>query len=350
MIRPSLAYVVDPRFPGGTSAAVAREINVLRDLVRIEVNAISARMFTDREVHAGLQRAMDELRRPLVWDPRRIAADTVVLHNPSFLKFDREFAPRILSRDLVVVTHENLLRPGGVESFDVGHCLGLIDRAALSVRKWIAPVSPWNRSTVTDWLASHPAFAHWRVMGEDWHNICDFPLRDPTDAPADRRGRHSRPGFEKFPSLADLDLCFPPHAQANVILGADTLIRDGKRRAHWQLFPFQGIEIDSYFNMIDFMVYFTAPTLKESFGRVLAEAIAAGKIVISDPDTAAVFDGAVIAARPAEVDGIVARFVANPALYAAHVRQAQGVLARFSAQAFRDSHARFLGAKAGAAA
>jgi hypothetical protein len=36
-------------------------------------------------------------------------------------------------------------------------------------------------------------------MAEDWINICDFPFAPPTPAPRDRRGRHSRPGFEKFP-------------------------------------------------------------------------------------------------------------------------------------------------------
>jgi glycosyltransferase involved in cell wall biosynthesis len=87
------------------------------------------------------------------------------------------------------------------------------------------------------------------------------------------------------------------------------------------------------------MVYFTAPTFRESFGRVLAEGIAAGKVVITDPDTAAIFGDAVVAARPEEVDAIVAGFVAAPDRYAAQVRKAQARLEGFSGEAFLRAQA-----------
>jgi glycosyltransferase involved in cell wall biosynthesis len=86
------------------------------------------------------------------------------------------------------------------------------------------------------------------------------------------------------------------------------------------------------------MVYFTAPTSRESFGRVLAEGIAAGKVVITDPDTASIFGDAVVAARPDEVDAVVAAFVADPARYARHVARAQSRLAAFSAESFLRIH------------
>ena len=57
---------------------------------------------------------------------------------------------------------------------------------------------------------------------------------------------------------------------------------------------------------IDFFVYFTNPNWRESFGRVIAEAIAAGKLVITDPGTAATFGDAVVASDGADVDGIIA--------------------------------------------
>jgi hypothetical protein len=120
------------------------------------------------------------------------------------------------------------------------------------------------------------------------------------------------------------------------VLGADNMMKFGLHRPHWQMIPFQGIEIASYFNMIDFMVYFTAPTFQESFGRVIAEAIAAGKLVVSDHETASAFGDAVIAAHPTEVDAIVATFVNEPQRYAAQVRRAQERLADFTASAFLD--------------
>ena len=100
--------------------------------------------------------------------------------------------------------------------------------------------------------------------------------------------------------------------------------------------------------MIDFMVYFTAPTLRESFGRVLAEGIAAGKVVISDPGTASIFEGAVVAANPQGVDKQIARFLSDPARYRLQVELAQTGLKVFSADRFAESFRRLLTTVGGA--
>lgn len=349
-IRPRVAYVLDPRFPGGTSSAVAEELRAVHGLVQPVVHAVTSRMFTGQSLAPPLASALDEVGIDAVWDAPTIAADTVILHNPSFLKFEVTLGRRILARELIVVTHENFLRPGGAEGFDVAGCLGRIDRGTLALRKTLAPVSPQNRATVDAWVDRYGLPPGWSVASGDWFNICDLSRAAPNPAPRDRRGRHSRPGFEKFPTPAVLDLCFPAHAEANVILGAEVLMADTTAPSHWQLHPFRGLDLARYFEMIDFMVYFTAPTWQESFGRVLAEGIAAGKVVISDPATAAAFGGAVIAARPDEVDAIIAAFVAEPARYVAHVRAAQATLERFSSDAFRSRFATALGLPAGAAA
>jgi hypothetical protein len=341
--RPRLAYVVEPRFPGGTSSAVARELGVVAPHARIEVHGITSAMFPGRAPAPVLALALDDLGLTLRMDAPRIAAERVIVHNPSFLKFDSALATRILADELIVVTHENFLRPGGHETHDVARCLDLLDSASVALRKTIAPISPHNRRTVMEWLAARPAFAHWHVMEEDWINICDFPLVPPVSTPRDRRGRHSRPGFEKFPPVREMDLCFPRHAEANVILGGDFLGDLARDRPHWETIPFQGVDLQGYFARIDFMVYFTSPTFRESFGRVLAEGIAAGKVVISDPDTAAVFGDAVVAARPEDVDGIVAALVAAPDRYAATVRRAQERLAAFSAGSFLRRQGRVFG-------
>lgn len=346
--RPRVALVLDPRFPGGTSSAVAEEIAAIRPMVRPAIHAVSSRMFAGRSLSPALAAACDTAGLEPVWDAPVIAADTAILHNPAFLKLDASLGRRIIARELIVVTHENFLRPGGAEGFDVAGCLDRIDRGTLALRKTLAPVSAQNRATVTGWIARNGLRPGWSVAAEDWFNICAFPLAPPTETPRDRRGRHSRPGFEKFPPRQVLDLCFPAHAEANVILGAEVLMAGDAAPPHWQLHPFRGLDLARYFEMIDFMVYFTAPTWQESFGRVLAEGIAAGKAVISDPATAAGFGGGVIAARPEEVDGIIAALVAAPERYGAHVRAAQATLSRFSAEAFRTRFAAATGPGAGA--
>ena len=84
------------------------------------------------------------------------------------------------------------------------------------------------------------------------------------------------------------------------------------------------------------MVYFTAPTWRESFGRVLAEAMAAGKLVITDHDTAANFEGAVVSAEPREVDQIIQSHISNPERYRANVLAGQEKLSMFSQQRFES--------------
>lgn len=343
LTRPSVAYVLDPRFPGGTSSAVAAELRAIAPVARPTLHAVSSRMLSGRDMAPVLAEALSDLGMTPVWDAPEIAADTVILHNPAFLKFDADLGRRIVARRLIVVTHENFLRPGGAEGFDVAACLGRIDRGSLALSKVLAPVSAHNRTTVADWAARNGLPEGWSLLPDDWFNICDFALVPPSAHPRDRRGRHSRPGLEKFPGREALDFCFPAHAEANVILGADILMT-GPTPSHWQLHPFRGLELPRYFEMIDFMVYFTAPTWQESFGRVLAEGIAAGKVVISDAATAAGFGGGVLAAEPQEVDGIVSYFVTHPARYATQVKKAQETLGRFSPAAFLKQFTRLTGA------
>ncbi len=338
---PRLAYVLDPRFGGGTSAAIAAELPIAAGLGRVQIHARRSAMFGDQQrVHPGLSDVIDTLGLPIIWDAPVISADTVILHNPAFLKHQSDFGGRIVARDLIVVTHENVLRPGGAAGFDITGCLDQIDRASLALHKRLAPVSAHNRQGVVEWLAQNRG--PWDVVEHDWFNIFDGEFSAPSPAPSDRRGRLSRPGFEKFPAIEILDKCFPPHAQANVILGADTLINTQAARPHWALLPFGTTAVDGFFDMIDFMVYFTAPTWRESFGRVIAEGIAAGKVVLTDPQTAAPFGDGVVACAPDQVDDLIAGFVAAPKSYAKQVARGQDCLSRYSAANFKAQFAKII--------
>jgi len=328
--------LIEPRFPGGTSSAVAGELAVISRIARPRVHAITSRMFPDGPNAPVIDTALDRLGLDMVRDPAHVSADIVVLHNPAFLKFQDALAVTIAARRLMVVTHENFLRPSGQESFDVAGCLAQIARASLARERILCPVSAGNRQTVMDWLERAPReiAACWTVLEDDWFNICDFDIRAPVETPRDRRGRLSRPGFEKFPREEVLEQCFAPHARINLLLGADSLMPLADEHPHWTLLPFRAMEVEAFFEEIDFMVYFTSDTWRESFGRVLAEAIAAGKVVISDAQTAAPFGGGVVAARPGDVNRLIAGFVADPDSYRAQVERAQCALSRYSGAAF----------------
>lgn len=332
---PRVAYVVDPRFPGGTSSAVAAELEAILNLAKIEVHAIETEMFSHRSVAPQLREVLLRLDIPLRWNSVEIAADIIVFQNPSCLKFQTEMLPRLIARHLIVVTHENFLRPGGAPAFDVSKCLSIIASNSLVLKRSLAPVSNYNRTTVREWVKRTSDLQCWAILPENWFNVCEFEMVKPTSAPKDRRGRLSRPGFEKFPSFDVMKVCFPETAQSNVILGADNFLHMAEVPGHWTLHPFRTLSVDQFFDQIDFFVYYTANTWRESFGRVIAEAIAAGKIVITDVQTAETFESAVIGADVEEVDKIIADYISDPARYRAEVESAQAKLNRFSPAAFR---------------
>lgn len=336
--RPRLALVIDPRFSGGTSSAVAREILAIHRLVDLKVYALETAMFKGQGVNARLADALTEAGLEIIWNPAAIRAETVVLHNPSCLRFEKPGAAplaRILCDRFYAVCHENYLRPDGEEGYDVGHCTDQLDRMVLARHKVMAPISPSNRRNVVAWLARHPR-PDWRVAAFDWFNICDFETQAPVAAPADRRGRMSRPGFEKFPALTELRKSFPAHANTNRILGGDSLMIGAQELpGNWEVLPFGAMPVEAFLEGIDFFVYHTNPNCRESFGRVIAEAIAAGKLVITDAATGENFKGMVMTADPEGVDAIVAAQIADPDGYRRFVLEAQDRLAAFGSDAFR---------------
>lgn len=332
----TVAYVLDPRFPGGTSSAVAAELQVVSRQAKVRIYALETKMFQTRSIAPQLRKMLRKLHLEIEWDYREIAADVVILHNPSCLKFQDNIETRIIARHLIVVTHENFLRPGGAPGFDVEKCLTQIVSASIALQRSLAPISAHNRATIQAWCREYGAVTDWALLDEDWFNICSFEKTQPTTAPRDRRGRHSRPGAEKFPSRDMMAMCFPKIAERNVILGADRLQRADDVPEHWQLHPFGSLALETYFDQIDFVVYYTAPTWRESFGRVIAEAIAAGKIVITDTETASTFMGAAIGAAPEDVDRIIASYISQPERYCADVVSAQDKLDLFSAEAFEN--------------
>ena len=328
-----IAVVVDPRFPGGTSSAVAAELALLCTLGRVTLHALSTKMFQGTDINPTLNAALLKQNVEVIWEAPIISADVILLHNPACLKFDEEMASRLVSDRLIVVTHDNFVLPDGSESFDVRHCLELIEDAAICRHKMLAPVSDLNRDTITNWRAENEC--DWTVSAQNWFNICNFEMAAPTKAPKDRRGRLSRPGFEKFPSLTTLETLFPPTAAINAILGADTL--QNSAPAHWTLYNFREISPAALLADIDFFVYFVSPNYRESFSRVVAEAISAGKLVITDPHTAANFGKGVIGTTPTGVNEIIAEMVAKPDLYQSTVRQAQKSLKMFSPERFLET-------------
>lgn len=336
-----ISLVLDPRFPGGTSSAVAQEIPELLELCPVEIIGITSGMFPEgTPINPTLEAVLQSHGLDIKWDPAVVSSDVIVLHNPSFLKFEAELNTRFVCDQFVVVTHENFLAPDGSPVFDAEACFDLLDEALLTRQKTIAPVSDYNRETAIAWSAQTEC--DWDIADANWFNICTFEMTAPTSAPRDRRGRHSRPGFEKFPDMETMETLFPPSCDTVAILGANTL-RDVSPPAHWSLFDFRDIPVSQLLDRIDFFVYFTNPRWRESFGRVLAEAVAAGKLVITDPKTAQNIGEGLVGTTPDQVQTLIEGFIADPQSYQRTVLDAQNTISNFSAETFRGNVAEILG-------
>ena len=221
-------------------------------------------------------------RAPADPEPPVVRADAIVLHNPSCLSFDNGLEPRLSCVRPIVVTHENFLRPGGPEAFDVAHCLALVDGRAPAGAAAGADLARQSRRVAAWRAATGDGLAH-RGGRLAQHRRPALARANP--APRDRRGRHSRPGFDKFPTLPALRAQFPPmRSPARSSAPTRSAGRGAPPRTGSS--TLSGRAGARFLTGIDFFVYFTNPLWQESFGRVIAEAIAAGKVVITDPDTA----------------------------------------------------------------
>lgn len=334
---PRVSLIVDPRFSGGTSSAVAQEIRSMADIVELKLYAIETEMFKGRYVNPTIQSALDDTCTPIIWGESVIRGQIIIFHNNVSLKRNVSLDIRINCDALLVVTHENFLNPYGEQAFDVGGSLRLLSKSSICATKWLAPISDYNRTTVLAWLNDASQVDGWQLAPFNWMNICTYDFVEPNRNPSDRRGRHSRPGYEKFPPLSAMMKHFPQIAASNIILGADNWIeRPYECPKHWELHRFGSMSVEKFLASIDFFVYFTHPGWQESFGRVIAEAIAAGKLVITDNRTAQAFGSAVVTSGGDDVDEIIANFISKPDEYVQFVINAQRKLSEFSSAKFRD--------------
>ena len=131
-----VAYLIEPRFPGGTTSAVCEELKeVAKNTRHIKVFFYDSKMFTGREISAKITQVLEELGIVPEWCPAQISADFVIIHNPSFLKFEERVRFKIISKKIYVVTHENFLLPTGRLSYDILSTLNAVNQNSTAIEK-----------------------------------------------------------------------------------------------------------------------------------------------------------------------------------------------------------------------
>jgi hypothetical protein len=324
----NIAVLTSDKFPGGTSTALATELPSLVKAGLHSVYSPPLRMFRGLPPNPHLANAAQQLDIEIVTDARVISARTVVLHNPLIFKFDEAVDFRIVCENFVCVMHENLTYPNGMDRFEYERILALLDDIVECRSFIIAPISGVSRAAIPDLPPQY------EISDLDWNNIVDSEMLAPNPHPSDRRGRHSRPGMEKWPSIDDLRDCFGKGEA--FILGADYIRNHDHGLPDATFYDYGELPVDSFLGKFDFFVYFHSSSWRESFGRVISEAICAGKVVLTHEYLRKTFGKACLYCSPADVDGLIENFTANPAAFRDQVELAQSAMASFSRDAFEE--------------
>jgi hypothetical protein len=176
-----------------------------------------------------------------------------------------------------------------------------------------APISPVCRDAFD---AAGLAFPRLRM---DWTNLI---FVDDWGAARSRLigdrptiGRHSRPRNEKWPATREeLVQVFPDGGDIRVkLMGLSEKMKKlvGECPSNWQTMEPDEIPVREFLSAIDFFVYFHHPHWVEAYGRTVAEAAAAGCVVILPPYLRKTFGDAALYCEPAEALDLVCSVAAN---------------------------------------
>lgn len=349
VLRLDILFVADVRFEGGASTALAAEVDAAAaagfrcGLLMVKGALLGLTM----PVHPLIRAAIDRGDLLPVDPEEPVAAPLSIVHHPTIFRNPPVRRPAVQSDRVVLVLHHPRLDQLGDEQYDLAEIVRNC-RLAFGVDVLLAPVSRVVRET----LALVPPQGS-ALLAEDWPNIIDCaawqtrPERDPVWPVT--LGRHARPDPLKWPEdLQEALLAYPddPGRYRVRILGGGAFLDDlyGPLPRTWEVLPFRDEGVDTFLAGLDFYVYYHGPVWLEAFGRTILEAICARVPVILPPAFEPLFGPAAIYCEIDAVRQTIARFVADPAAYHAHVAAAHAhAVAHFDLRHFAPRLKRLFG-------
>jgi glycosyltransferase involved in cell wall biosynthesis len=322
-----VAILSDFRYPGGTSASIAAEVQAQAEaafstvLVHVP-SPHQARALPFSPRIADLLRDGDAV---LAREDEPVAARLLLVRQPRIFTADLVVPPRIRAERTVMVINQP---PGDADNpqsyYDFAAVRERVHRYFGSDVVW-APISPQVRDQVQRVAPDAP------LAAADWHEIIDVAdwWRD-RDGFVDRVpviGRHGRADPVKWPrDPAEIRQAYPDTGDVRVrVLGGGEIAvkRLGHKPANWDVVRFGAEQPDEFLRTIDFFVYFHDPSLVEAFGRTILEAMASGVPVIIGEHFRPVFADAALYSTPKSAYALVRELYADPGRYRAVVARAR---------------------------
>jgi hypothetical protein len=325
-----ILVVADPRFSGGTSAALAADVHAFSALgLRVGLLWVASGFLdgTPERPNRAVMGLADLPGVEIVRTGGTVRAELAFLHHPlAFFHGVRAEAGervRIDAARAVIVAHHPPFRGDGSLEYDP-LITALRVRTAFGCRPWWAPISGVVRAQLR-------SFSPLLVMTtEDWSNVFDpaawrpgraaFAMRGAGDAGGEDGpvvGRHGRPDPLKWPAeagAATAPLAPGPGWRTRVMGCPETELRAmGADLSGWEVLPFGVLPARDFLDGIDVFSFFYHPRWVEAFGRTVAEAILMERPCVLDPRLKPTFGDLADCCRPEEAPACLGRLRDDPA-------------------------------------
>ncbi|GAB5458900.1 MAG: glycosyltransferase family 1 protein [Henriciella sp.] len=300
--------LTDPRFMGGTSAAIATDVRAFQAMgLKTAIHFIDANgFFLPEETANPVFDELFALGGVEKIETSSARARLAFFHHPAIFLNECSAPLRILADKAIIVTHQPLFAGNGGLNIDPIRVQNNIQRQFGPKPDW-APISglcrsqylsfaPFLRLTNIDWINTFAV--------EDWK-----PKREKLTGPMLTVGRHGRPHKDKWPDTGDdLTASLPAGPQTHIrVLGADPEFYSGYGVdiSAWEILPFNAEPAADYLDSLDVFSYFHSSEWTEAFGRTIAEAMLMKTRCILDPALKPTFGEHAIYCQPTEVSNVL---------------------------------------------
>ncbi|SMX50003.1 glycosyltransferase family protein [Maliponia aquimaris] len=314
-----VVYVIDGRFEGGVSTAVASELDELfRHNSSIRVGLLLVRAHLLRlpwPVHGGIRAHVSSGRLRVLRPGEHWHAQLALVHHPVVFRHLPRTALPVSADRAILILHHPMFDNDGTRQYDIAE-VQANTAATLAPEVLIAPVSPVVRRALGGHTSEHGA-----VVDEEWINLIDpdrwpfDPDRPPPNPGHVVLGRHARPHPQKWPDTweeaAAAHLAHRPEVEFRILGAGDFLAEHYGRPMppNWVERPFDAEGVPEFLSNLDFYVYYHSSTWLEAFGRTVLEALACGLVTVLPPHFEELFGEAAVYAAPEDVSDIIDGFL-----------------------------------------